>query len=73
MTRIKFKFKISYGAIRVVHFQTAPAYHYKKKRNTKPYKKKQPVKIQLKGLTILPEKTWDTENGEGERYQEIKN
>ena len=71
MTRIEFKFKIPYDAIREVHFQTATRLSLKKKRNAKPYKKKQLVKI--KGLTILPEKTCDTENGEGERYQEIKN
>ena len=57
-----------------MQFQIATRLSLKKnKRNVKPYKKKQPVKIQLKGLTILPEKTCDTENGEGERYQEIKN
>ena len=57
-----------------MHFQIATHLSLKKnKRKAKPYKKKQPVKIQLKGLTILPEKTCDTENGEGERHQEIKN
>ena len=57
MTRIEFKFKIPYGAFRDVHFQIATRLSLKKnKRNAKPYKKKQPVKIQLKGLTILPKK-----------------
>ena len=49
MTRIEFKFKIPYGAIREIHFQTTMRLSFKKKkkkrkkeRNAKPYKKKQP-------------------------------
>ena len=48
MTRIEFKFKIPYGAIREAHFQTATRLSLKKKkeeeeRNAIPYKKKQPL------------------------------
>ena len=47
MTRIKFKFKIPYGAISEAHFQTDTRLSLKKKkkkkeRNAIPYKKKQP-------------------------------
>ena len=46
MTRIKFKFKILYGAISEAHFQTNTRLSLKKKkkkkRNAIPYKKKQP-------------------------------
>ena len=44
MTRIEFKFKIPYGAIREAHFQTATRLSLKerkKERNAIPYKKKQ--------------------------------
>ena len=43
MTRIEFKFKIPYGAIREAHFQTATRLSLKerkKERNAIPYKKK---------------------------------
>ena len=50
MTRMKFKFKIPYGAISETHFQTNTRLSLKKKkkqkkkkeRNAIPYKKKQP-------------------------------
>ena len=49
MTRVEFKFKIPYGAIREAHFQTDTRLSLKKKkikkkkeRNAIPYKKKQP-------------------------------
>ena len=45
MTRIELKFKIPYGAIREILFQTAThlSFKKKKKKNARPYKKKQPL------------------------------
>ena len=44
MTRIELKFKISYGAIREILFQTAMRLSFKKKKKkARPYKKKQPL------------------------------
>ena len=65
MTRVKFKFKIPYGAIREAHFQTNTRLSLKKKkkkeRNTIPYKRKQPfihrtkeTKKKKKSKTLKP-------------------